>query len=422
MWKKLLILFLLISQSKAYILLKNIRYSINPEKERYVLDFSFKLKKKYISVTKNKNKICIYTKNVKASYRFPKVIYFHNSKIVKKLKLFKKINPKVCFYIKTSNYILDYFIYKNKLVLDFYKKDIERLKTKQRQKFAESLRKQHKFIVVLDPGHGGFDSGAVWPVKSKRPYLKEKDIVLKLAKLVKKHLEKHPNVKVILTRKKDVYVSLYERSKIATDYGADIFVSLHVDSLPKSSKVSGVTIYISSPRYKKYSQKMVRVFSRESVPVKAVFENLAPSITYSFSDDLAYYLKKHIKKVYKRKVTIKRHPKNIVVIRTPGRPSVLIEAGFITNKYDRNFYINKRKMNKLAKAIADGIYAYLKAHYNKKTCQTKKFVYHVKKGDTLWEISRKFKVSINKIKKWNNLKSYTLYQGQKLFIYKRICN
>ncbi|HIC86826.1 MAG TPA: LysM peptidoglycan-binding domain-containing protein [Aquificae bacterium] len=422
MWKKLLILFLLISQSKAYILLKNVRYSIAPEKERYVLDFSSRLKKDYIKVLKRKNRICVYTKNIKASYRFPKVVYLYNSKILKKLKLFKRVNPKVCFYIKTPNYIFNYFIYKNKFVLDFYKKDIERLKTKQRQKFAENLRKQHKFIVVLDPGHGGFDSGAVWPIKSKKPYLKEKDIVLKLAKLVKRHLEKHPNVKVILTRNKDVYVSLYERSKIATDYGADIFVSLHVDSLPRSSRVSGITIYTSSPRYKKYSQKMVKVFSKEPVPVKAVFENLAPSITYSFSDDLAYYLKKHIKKVYKRKVSIKTHPKNIIVIRTPGRPSVLIEAGFITSKYDRSFYINKRKLNKLAKAIADGIYTYLKSYSDRNFCKIKKLVYYVKKGDTLWRVSKKFKVSIDKLKKWNNLKSYTLYQGQKLFIYKKVCN
>jgi len=422
MWKKLLVLFLLISQSEAYILLKKLRYSISPEKERYVLDFSSKLKKNYISISKSKNKICIYTRHIKASYKFPKFTYFYNSKIIKKLKLFKKINPKICFYIKTSNYIFDYFTYKNKLVLDFYRKDIEILKTKNRRKFAKNLRKQHKFIVVLDPGHGGFDSGAVWPVRSKKPYLKEKNIVLKLAKLVKKHLEKHPNIKVILTRNKDIYVSLYERSKIATDYEADIFVSLHVDSLPKAPKVSGVTIYISSPKYKKYSQKMVKVFSTEPIPIKAVFETLAPSITYSFSDDLAYYLKKYIKKVYKRKVTIKKHPKNIVVIRTPGRPSVLIEAGFITNKYDRSFYINRKKLNKLAKAIANGIYAYLKAYYGRNFCKTKRIIYHVKKGDTLWKISKKFQISINKIKKWNKLKSSTLYQGQKLFIYKRVCN
>ncbi len=422
MWKKLLILFLLISQSNANILLKRFRYSISKEKDRYVLDFSFKLKKRYINVFRKKNKICIYTKNIKVSYLFPRITYLQNSKIVKKIKFYKIKNPKICFFTKTSNYIFDYFIYKNKLVIDFYKKDIENLKTKKRQKLAANLRRQYKFIVVLDPGHGGFDSGAVWPIKSRKPYLKEKNIVLKLAKLVKAQLEKHSNVKVILTRNKDVYLSLYERSKVATDYGADIFVSLHVDSLPKSPKTSGITIYVSSPKYKNYSKKMVKIFSKEPLPVKVVFENLAPSITYSFSDDLAYYLKKYIRKIYRGKVTIKTHKKNIVVIRTPGRPSVLIEAGFITNKYDRSFYINRKKMKKLAKAIANGIYAYLNYFYNKRTCQIKKLIYYVKKGDSLWKISQKFNVSISKLKKWNNLKSYTLYQGQKLFIYKKFCD
>ena len=422
MLKKLLILFLLISQSKAINYIEKLRYSISNEKDRYVLDFKKNIKKKYIKLKKRKTYFCFYIRRAKLSSKFPKAKYFYSSKIVKKIKVYRRYNPKICFFLKRKDYILNYFTYKNKLVVDLFRKDIEAKKTRERRKYAKKLKKEKKFIVVLDPGHGGFDSGAVWPIKSYHPYLKEKDIVLKFAKLIKKYLEKYGNVKVILTRKKDKYVSLYERSKIAADYGADLFVSLHVDSYPRSYKISGITIYIASPKYKKYSQKMVRVFYTAPRPIKVVFEKLAPDITYSFSDDLAYNLKRYIKRVYKGKVKVKRHNKNIVVLRTPGRPSVLIELGFITSRYDRRFYTDKRKMKKLAKAIAQGIYAYLRRFYHQKTCYTKKLVYQVKKGDTLWKIAQKFNVSIFKIKSWNNLKSYILHSGEKLYIYKKVCD
>ena len=104
-------------------------------------------------------------------------------------------------------------------------------------KFNTVKSKISDFVVVIDPGHGGKDPGAIGFSKTF-----EKDVNLIAAKLLKKKLNEYPGVKVFLTREEDKFIHLRERYKIAQKFKADIFISLHSDSI-KSSKVKGYSVY-----------------------------------------------------------------------------------------------------------------------------------------------------------------------------------
>ena len=113
----------------------------------------------------------------------------------------------------------------------------------ERHQITRQLKQNQYHIVVLDPGHGGRDPGALGPKG-----LKEKDIVLDLAREIRDILHKKaPNIKVYLTRDKDYYLSLPKRTEIAKEYNADLFVSLHVNANP-SQKTQGFSVYTLSEK------------------------------------------------------------------------------------------------------------------------------------------------------------------------------
>lgn len=113
----------------------------------------------------------------------------------------------------------------------------------ERQQETQALKNQQYHIVVLDPGHGGHDPGA-----SSSNGLKEKDVVLDLAKKIQARLEKiAPNIKVYLTRDSDYFLPLPKRTDIAKEYQADLFISLHVNS-NESKKAQGFSVYTLSEK------------------------------------------------------------------------------------------------------------------------------------------------------------------------------
>jgi len=102
-------------------------------------------------------------------------------------------------------------------------------KKEEREKTSEEKKESRKFIIVIDPGHGGHDSGAIgnYGLKEKDVNL---DVSLRLEKYLKKQLESYPSIEIYLTRKEDVFISLEERVNIAKTLNADIFFSVHTNS------------------------------------------------------------------------------------------------------------------------------------------------------------------------------------------------
>ena len=114
---------------------------------------------------------------------------------------------------------------------------------------AETAMEEEPIVIVLDPGHGGSDGGAVrtWGGRKYR----EKDLNLKIARYCREELEKYAGVEVYMTRQSDTYVSLLERVELAAEAEADLFVSLHNNADYKASS-RGACVFYPNSKYRKY--------------------------------------------------------------------------------------------------------------------------------------------------------------------------
>ena len=227
-------------------------------------------------------------------------------------------------------------------------------------------KKSHQFIVVLDAGHGGKDPGR----PTKNGYI-EKDIALKIVLDVGQELEKNPNIKVIYTRKTDVFVDLFERGKIANRAKADLFVSIHCNAHHTQAegaetyvlgihrnktnfdvaKAENEVIYLEEDYEKKYAG-----FNPNS-PEAVIGLTLAQEEYLDQSIQLASLIQDHFTKKLKRKDRGVKQA-GFIVLHQTVMPSVLIETGFITNNSE-GAYLNSRKgQDEISNSISDAILNY----------------------------------------------------------------
>ena len=222
-----------------------------------------------------------------------------------------------------------------------------------------------KFIVVLDAGHGGHDPGNLG-----NGYL-EKDIALQIVLKTGKELEKNPNIKVVYTRKDDTFVDLYVRGKIANEANADLFVSVHCDSHTSQAYGAGTfvlglhanrqnfevakkensVIYLEDDYEQRYAQYDIN--SPESVIGLTIMQEefLQQSILLGkkLQDNFTIKLKRKDRKVKQA---------GFIVLHQTFMPSVLIEAGFLTNKNEGTYLNSAKGQTEMGKAIASAIVAY----------------------------------------------------------------
>lgn len=226
---------------------------------------------------------------------------------------------------------------------------------------AKPARKQ---IIVIDPGHGGQDPGAV------KGHIHEKNITFALAKLLKKQLEKTGNYKVHLTRNTDTFIKLSERVRIAQRHEADLFVSLHADTIGKSN-VRGASVYTLSEKASdaqsaKLATRENKVdliagvdLSHEDAQVASILIDLVQRDTMNQSNFFAEKLVREFKSSGIRMLQNPHRSAGFAVLKAPDIPSILIEAGFISNKQDAKLLNTQSYREKIAKTVADGIVSYL---------------------------------------------------------------
>ncbi|CEN91715.1 S-layer protein [[Clostridium] sordellii] len=182
-------------------------------------------------------------------------------------------------------------------------------------------KSRNYYKVFIDPGHGGDDSGAPG-LGSKN----EDDLNLEVAMKVKKKLEAK-NIDVKMSRESDEFIKLGERANMANQYGADVFVSIHQNSVDNAESVHGIETYYH--------------------PNKSMYEPLAKDI-----QDNA------INQTGAKSRGVKSS--NLAVLRESNMPSSLFESGFVTNLQEYNKLINPSYQDKLATGIVEGIETYLK--------------------------------------------------------------
>ena len=233
-----------------------------------------------------------------------------------------------------------------------------------------------RFVVVIDAGHGGKDTGAT------RGGYKEKDInlgvVLALGQLIERN---HKDVKVVYTRKSDVFVDLDKRADIANKAKANLFISVHTNSTAaKSTTVSGADTYILGLAR---SEENLQVAKRENSVIllednyKTKYEGFDPNSPESYiifefmtntfmeqSLQFASFVQSDFRNVAKR-VDRGVRQAGFLVLRKTSAPSVLIELGFINNQSEAQFLSTKSGQQSMATAIYSGFRKY-KRDFDKK--------------------------------------------------------
>jgi len=229
------------------------------------------------------------------------------------------------------------------------------------------------FTVVIDPGHGGRDPGAIGATA------KEKDINLAVAlKLGQLITQNHQDVKVVYTRNRDRFVELDERANIANKNKADLFISIHTNAVKNTSIRGAETFTLGLAR----TDENLQVAMRENAAIlmeddyMQKYEGFDPKSSESYII-FEFMQNKHMEQsislaseIQKCFVACKRSDRGVrqagfLVLRKTSMPSVLVELGFITHKEEERYMKSTDGQNNLAKAIGDAFTKY-KREYDRK--------------------------------------------------------
>lgn len=305
-------------------------------------------------------------------------------------------------------------------------------------------------IVVIDPGHGGEDPGAIGPNG-----VREKEVVLELSKALRDKLNAKQGFKAVLTRERDYYIGLRERTVLARKFNADLLISVHADAFSKP-QAKGASVYAVSTRGA--TSEMARwLAKRENSSdliggidglnlgdkddvLAGVLLDLSSTASLTASLGVGSQVLNQMGKLaHLHKKTVQQA--GFVVLKSPDIPSILVETGFISNPTEAQKLKSSAYQQQMADSIHKGV-----VRYFEKTPPPGTFVawlkqggsqqasiatsvessnvskpasssftnYIVKRGDTLSLIAYQNQLSLNEIKKLNGLSSDELRVGQGL--------
>ncbi|MFT4348694.1 N-acetylmuramoyl-L-alanine amidase, partial [Bartonella bacilliformis] len=256
------------------------------------------------------------------------------------------------------------------------------------QKFNETFKKQqlvnntiktqqpnlkYPFCVTIDPGHGGIDSGAQGITG-----ILEKDITLAFARALRDELEKYTDIDVMLTRDSDVFLRLNERIKKAQKFCADLFISIHADTINTPS-LRGATVYTISDKAsdaiaKTLAESENKVDLLDGLPAEELPEvadiliDLTQRETHAFSVNFADRVILNLSNSNIHLINNPHRYANFQVLKAPNVPSVLIEIGYLSNKEDEELLNNPQWRKKMAASIAHAIFQFFQ--YQQKIMQS----------------------------------------------------
>ncbi len=334
------------------------------------------------------------------------------------LDLKEAVKPK-SFALKPNNQ------YGHRLVLDLYREVSEQIPQKTAIASSNDPTTLRDIIIAIDAGHGGEDPGAIGPGR-----VKEKTVVLGIARELKALLAKERGFKPKLTRDGDYYISLRSRTQRARKMNADMFVSIHADGF-KDKRAKGASVWVLSPRgassemgrwlaQKENSADLiggvgsVSLEDKDDVLAKVLLD-MSMTASRSDSRQIAHSIHRNMgrfAKMHKKQV----EQAGFVVLKSPDIPSILVETGFITNPDEAAKLKSKAYQRKMAKAIFTGIKAHFSAKppaltwlaWQKEGRGSSKSIpsrYKVMRGDTLSVIASRNGVSLTALRKVNGLRN-----------------
>lgn len=370
------------------------------------------------------------------------------------LDLKEAVKPK-SFLLKPNDH------YGNRLVVDVYplSKQGQQSESIQSAKTVVANGKRD-VIISIDAGHGGEDPGAIGPGR-----LMEKNVVLSIARELKREIDAMKGYRAELTRSGDYYVSLRGRTRLARKQKADLFVSIHADAFHKKS-ARGASVWALSERgatsemgrwlaQKENDADLIGGVGNVSLGdksdvLKEVLLDLSMTSSLKSSLDVGSLVLSEMGQV------ARLHKKHVeqagfVVLKSPDIPSILVETGFISNPTEAKNLGSHNYRKKMAKRLAHGIKRYFqdkppvgtylawvkagrptapkvvptRVHRVESASSTPKVAssvsssksvtkYKVQHGDSLSRVARKFSVTVNDLKEINGLKSSIIHVGQTL--------
>ncbi len=296
------------------------------------------------------------------------------------------------------------------------------------EKIRQPVSAGRDVIIAIDAGHGGDDPGALGQ------FSYEKTVNLQIAKRLQKRINRQLGMSAFLIRTGDYYVNLDKRSELAVKGKADFLVSIHADGF-SSSQPSGASVWILSDR--RANSEMGRRMERHevhsellggkgaisesvgSVPfLNKVFFDMSKSNSMQVGSDVADLVVKELKKITKLH---KEKPvgASLAVLKSPYIPSILVEAGFITNHREERLLNQAEYQNKITNAVFKGIFKHFTVSppHDSLFAQKKRTIKHtVRSGESLSIIGARYSVSSHQLKSYNRLRSSSLRIGQVLNI------
>lgn len=366
----LITLLMAVSPVQAAII-KDIRMWHAPDHSRLVFDMDKRSRFKVFSL-ENPGRVVIDLENARLSGKVP--AKGATGQFIDKIRLGSPDGnvTRLVFDLKKP---VRYFIqmlkpsngFQYRLVVDFYHQDYDPKKADPLPSPRPSQPKPagSDILIVIDPGHGGEDSGA----RGRRSF--EKDVVLQISKQLKKVIDAQPGMRAELTRSGDYYVNLRKRSAMARKQRADMFISVHADAF-KDSRARGASVYALS----------LRGATSETAKILANKENLsdlAGGVNLADKDDLlaGVLLDLSMSSTVNQSISFGRevlgelekigrvHSKRVeqagfVVLKSPDVPSILVETAYITNPEEEGLLRSKRHQHRIAEAILAGVRNYIK--------------------------------------------------------------
>jgi len=287
---------------------------------------------------------------------------------------------------------------------------------------------ERDIVVAVDAGHGGQDPGAIG-----RSGVREKDVVLAIARALAREINDQPGMRAVLIRDSDYYVSHRKRMEIAHQAQADLFVSIHADS-HRDSNAKGGTVYVLSDKAAT-DEAASLLAQRENASdliggvsladkdqlLARVLLDLSQSAALSASTAAGERLIQRMSAVTAmRKLDVQRAP--FLVLKSPDVPSVLVETAYISNPGQESSLRSSKYQASLAGALRAGIVDYFAAnpprgsYFASHPAQREPVRHVIARGETLSGLAERYRVSSASIRRSNSLKSDLLRVGQVLMI------
>lgn len=314
--------------------------------------------------------------------------------------------------------------YGHRLVIDLFPEAASRVLAPVRQA-ADLDQAERDVIVAIDAGHGGEDPGALGPKRTR-----EKDVVLAIARELRKSIDAMPGMRAVLVRDGDYYVPHRERYEKARRERADLFVSVHADAF-HNPRVAGGSVFILSNRgaSSEFARRLADRENRSDLVggvtltdkddmLASVLLDLSQSATLDASNRVAesvFASMRDVGRTHKNRV----EAANFMVLKSPDVPSILVETAFISNPEEEARLRDPAWQRKMAGAIARGVQEYF--HFSPPpgtwiAANRKPMRHVVSAGDTLGGIANRYRVTVYSLRQVNGLKDDIIRVGTELLI------